>query len=373
MKIYRKSAFDKWKFEDKSIQCIITSIPYYSLRKYNIPDIIIGGDESCEHKFEIITHPIQGGHNKVDNMPIEYQSQYCIKCNAWQGQYGLEPSYLDYIEHTQLWAKEAWSILKDDGIFWLNIGDSYNNVSSRVGRQDKSKYGGKSGLYCLRGGNKNYNSKCQFLIPHRIAIALIDNGWILRNTIIWYKTNGMPESCNDRFSKKHEYIFMFVKKQKYYFNLDAVREPYKEVSMQRLQRAVSNKNKKENNPHLLRIKEKEYKERIGSMQSTKFNGGGYLVCNLNPKSKKQGDVFFFPNPPSPYCHYAMFPEKLVERLILCSTMEGDIVLDPFCGSGTTILVAERHNRIGYGIDLGYEDIQKDRLSKLQRKLSLKVI
>src|SRR3990167_6200932 len=165
MKIYRKSAFDKWKFEDKSIQCIITSIPYYSLRKYNIPDIIIGGDESCEHKFEIITH-------------------HCIKCNAWQGQYGLEPSYLDYIEHTRLWAKEAWSILKDDGIFWLNIGDSYNNVSSRVGRQDKSKYGGKSGLYCLRGGNKNYNSKCQFLIPHRIAIALIDNGWILRNTII---------------------------------------------------------------------------------------------------------------------------------------------------------------------------------------------
>ena len=81
MKIYRKSAFDKWKFEDKSIQCIITSIPYYSLRKYNIPDIIIGGDESCEHKFEIITHPIQGGHNKVDNMPIEYQYQYCIKCN----------------------------------------------------------------------------------------------------------------------------------------------------------------------------------------------------------------------------------------------------------------------------------------------------
>ena len=113
MEILQHNVFEPWPIEDKSVQAIITSPPYWSLRCYEISDIVIGGKQDCEHEFEIINHPPKGGHTKPDNMPIGhnlaeqtegisirfgYQSNQCIKCNAWKGQYGLEPSYGGMIE-----------------------------------------------------------------------------------------------------------------------------------------------------------------------------------------------------------------------------------------------------------------------------------
>ena len=186
MKIYHQSVFDKWHIKDTSIQAIITSPPYWGLRKYDIPDIEIDG---------------------------------------WKGQYGIEPSYKDYIEHTLLWARKAWLALRDDGIFFLNVGDSYGTVSGTMGKGKwKDPKRSDDELNSMPEKININMHKCKMLIPHRIAIALIDSGWILRNDLIWHKPNGMPESCQDRFSKKFEYIFMFVKNEKYYFDLDAVRE-----------------------------------------------------------------------------------------------------------------------------------------------------
>jgi len=189
--IYHQSSFEKWPLEDESVQAITTSPPYWSLRRYDIPEVVIDG---------------------------------------WQGQYGLESNIDSYIEHTLLWCKEAYRVLKKDGIFWLNLGDSWNNRIGIIGRQDKSKYGGKNDIHCLRGGDKKYLPGCKNLLPHRIAIALVDKGkWSLRNDIVWIKPNCLPESVKNRFSKKFEFVFMFVKNKDYYFNLDAVREPYKET------------------------------------------------------------------------------------------------------------------------------------------------
>lgn len=316
--IIKHNVFERWSLADKSIQAIMTSPPYWGLRKYDIPDVVIGN---------------------------------------WKGQHGLEPSFKDYIEHTRLWTSEAWRVLKDDGLFFLNLGDSYNSHTAK-----SKNVGGFTGKQMRR--NKEYSDsiiigkpncglkdKCKILIPHRVAIALIDDGWILRNDIVWYKPNAMPESCRDRFSKKFEYVFMFSKQGKYYFDLDAVREDYHPDSY---------------NPNKIAKKSEKADEQYISNKAQASWHKKLLEGKL--KGKNPGDLWTINTQPSPFKHYAMFPEKLVERIIKCSTKEGDTVLDPFCGSGTTQAVAIRLGRKAIGFDLGYQNLQKERLKDLQPKM-----
>ena len=371
--IYHQSVFDVWPLEDNSIQAIITSPPYWGLRKYDIPDIIIGGDINCEHELiEHFTSPKGGkshpdrpsnvGANRImsdmDIRGVGIKSNFCMLCSAWKGQYGLEPSYKDYITHTILWAKEAWRVLKDDGVFFLNIGDSYNGSggcgSEKYAMEKHMQFGKKTPIGNYQPPNKDYSmkSKCKMLIPHRIAISLIDEGWILRNDILWYKTNAMPESCQDRFSKKFEYIFMFVKNPKYYFNLDAVKIESKTYLTDKRCSALERARMKGYNT---KIQYNGKSERISEFMASQ------PYCN-------PGDVWQINTQPSSEKHYAMWPEKLVERMLLCSTKENDIILDPFAGSGTTLKVAVQNRRKAVGIDLGYSDIQERKLKDIQIKM-----
>lgn len=317
MKIFNQSVFEKWPIEDNSVQSIITSPPYWGLRKYDIPDIEI---------------------------------------NGWKGQYGLEKSYKSYIDHTRLWAKEAWRVLKDDGIFFLNIGDSYSShkdckqvaQSVSIGKPSEEAYILSKGDSPSRDSRQlkfdGMKNKCKMLIPHRIAIALIEDGWILRNDIIWYKPSCMPESCQDRFSKKWESIFMFVKSEKYYFDLNIVKEPTKTKDTIIRDRDTTKLNNVPGRSRMGGLKENNYDFK---------NPGDMWSINPQPSSEK---------------HYAMWPEKLVERMILCSTKPDDVVLDPFCGSATTLKIAIKNNRQAVGIDLGYSDIQERKLNNIQINL-----
>ena len=334
--IFHQSVFDKWPLEDKSVQAIITSPPFWGLRFFPIPDITLG---------------------------------------EWTGQYGAEPTMQAYIEHTLLWAKEAWRVLRDDGIFFLNLGDSYAGSNGNGTKQTKCRINATSGgvenfsLNKVMGKKDDYQSKCKLLIPHRIAIALIDEGWILRNDLIWHKGNAMPESCGDRFSKKFEYIFMFVKQTKYYFDLDAVRERHKGKTDYDYNKAKLDVTHGKGDIRKGDFANKKFKQvhqqglRSGGNLSAAYK---YIPGNLN--GKNPGDVWQINTQPSSEAHFAMWPEKLVERMVLCSTKKGDIVLDPFVGSGTTLKVAEELGRKGLGIDLGHEDIQARRLNKIQKKL-----
>lgn len=362
MRIFHQSTFNPWPLEDESVQAVITSPPYFGLRKYDIPDVIIGGDKNCEHIWgksnSFLKKQSQGvGSNyikinnkqKIMNKWKSPHAKICTKCQAWKGQYGLEVDYKQFIAHTLLWCREAWRVLKNNGIFWINIADSW---ASR--------------------GN-TYPPKCKYLLPHRIAIALIEEGWILRNDVIWAKNNAMPESCQDRFSKKYEYIFMFTKKQKYYFDLDSVREP---------QKMFGNSGTRY---YREKCKQKEYEKWYFEQRNKKgwhehnddlSKGLGHQRRGikhkrlLHPKGKNVGDVWEINAQGIPFPHYAAFPEKLAKRMIKCSTKPGDIVLDPFCGSGTTLRVATKLQREGIGIDLGYKDIQEKRLSKVQIEMIL---
>lgn len=303
MKIYNQSTFDSWPLEDKSCQAIITSPPYWGMRKYDIPNISIGD---------------------------------------WNGQYGLKKNYQEYIKHTCIWIKEAWRVLREDGIFFLNLGDTYSGSGKGFWNNKKHTHG-KLGVSCenlpkIKFDCDNISKKCKLLIPHRIALLLIDDGWILRNDIIWKKQNPLPESVKDRFSKKTEYIFMFSKKKQYYSNLESVKVPLKQSSLERFKRAVSDKNKY-TKKDLTRPREKNSK-------------------NVENKGCNPGDIWEFPTSQSKENHFASWPEQLVKRMILFSSRSGDKILDPFCGTGTTIKVAEQLGREGIGIDLGYQDIQK---------------
>jgi len=186
MKILTQSVFDKWEIEDKSVQAIITSPPYFSLRKYSIPDVVIGGDRDCKHEWGEYQIIEKQHHGKVlatlkDNAKISSSSSSCLHCHAWQGQHGLEPSFKLYLEHCKLWMQEAIRVLKDDGVIFINLADSY--AGSNQGRGTKvmsKKQSSNTGTQWMcgesirRGVDEGVTSKSKLLIPERFAIMMAD-------------------------------------------------------------------------------------------------------------------------------------------------------------------------------------------------------
>jgi len=144
-----------------------------------------------------------------------------------EGQLGLEPTYEDYVQHIVEVCRELWRVLTKDGSFYLNLGDTY--AGNKLGKTDKkvAEYVKDSQKNLVKTRPANISAKCLIGIPWRVALALIDDGWILRNDVIWHKPNCMPSSVKDRLTNTYEHIFHFVKSRKYYYNLDAIRQPHK--------------------------------------------------------------------------------------------------------------------------------------------------
>jgi DNA modification methylase len=401
---FEHNALDRFPLDDKSVNLVITSPPYFNLRDY------------------------QGDPRQI----------------------GQEKAPQQYVDKMVAVGQNIWNALNDEGSYYLNIGDTYNT-----------------------------KNKSLWLIPHRVAIAMTDAGWILRNTIIWHKPNNMPCSIKDRLTPAHEYVFHFVKQRKYYYNLDSIRVPHQTI---KLERHIDNENlmakigKQVSTTKPIgllddeeRLEQKGYKNtklaeqddiNIGarggfavdgeSLENRYSDGGknpgdvfhdekvftrederraakekGYgraaariterlHVVNVtgHPLGKNPGDVqflnqstrsieerasetymfegfevecphcssqftanideFYVENPsdvwsiptyPFPDAHYAVFPPKLVENMIKAGSKAGDTVLDPFSGSGTTAITAERLNRIGIGFDLNYSDVRERRIAK----------
>lgn len=319
MRIINQNTFDKWHIPDESVQAIISSPPYWNKRIYDIPDIVIGGSEKCEHEF-INECKYRKESNRKHTKRGEFKSKdtfLCKKCGAWKGQYGNEKHPDMYIQNTLLWLIEAFRVLKKDGVLFLNIGDSYFN-------------------------------KCKQLIPQKIAIEMCELGWILRNDIIWKKTSCVPESVSDRFSSKTESILFFSKSLLYKSFLNNVKEEMSEVSIKR------------------------YK---GNFFQKKFEGTSNEksrerilkdISEGNTAIKNPGDVWEYPASCKKLSHIAMWNEDLVKRMVLFSTEKNDTVLDPFCGSSTTIVEAEKLFRNGIGFDLGYFEDSKQRMSIIHK-------
>ena len=406
-----------------SVHCVICSPPYYQLRDYGEIKSIWGGSETCNHTWQTEKTSTQGGQNVENNPPDvggnqhnqdgrlrggdDIESNRCTKCGAWHGQLGLEPSLDQYIRNIVSVGSEIKRVLREDGVWWLNMGDTFNSGGSN-NNSTSPNVGGPSEESATSGTDATYQRKQKMLVPYRVAISLQQDGWILRNDCTWYKQNPMPSSVKDRLNTSTERMFLLSQNQDYYFDLDAIREQYSEGTKKRVSQNDWEPNfdgdKRRGHP----------REDAETLNPDQF---------VHPSGKNPGDVFEVSTQPFSDAHFAVYPPSLIRKPIKsgcpvkvcsdcsspyerdkieadreyergneewrseanlsnpqrdhdgdwryeaeflgwkqtcdCSTDETNpgIVLDPFIGSGTTALVAEEQNRRWAGIDLNAEYVE----------------
>lgn len=351
---------------DKSVDMCVTSPPYYGLRDYGTGEWV-GGDPNCPHRrLSKQSEKTITGHAQDElkgNVGDAIYKTVCPLCGAVRvdRQIGLEETPEEYIDKLVLVFREVKRVLKDEGTLWLNIGDSYWGSGSRgfdftdrLSDRSLLQQGSKGtidlhNLPKLVGNANGYKNKDMIGIPWMLAFALRADGWYLRQDIIWHKPNPMPESVKDRFTKSHEYVFLLSKKPKYYFDHEAVQEE-----------AIWKDDRRCGQGHI------EYggkREKTDKYIQRSFVG-------ITEKRNKR-DVWSVTTKAVKEAHFATFPEKLVEPCILAGSPVGGVVLDPFFGSGTTGIVANRLNRSYIGIELNeeYVDIAKKRNSDKQLTLA----
>jgi DNA modification methylase len=324
---------------DGSVNCVVTSPPYWGLRDY--------------------------GHD---------------------GQIGLEQTPDAYVAEMVAVFREVRRVLADNGTLWLNLGDSYANT----GVSDSSKVGGFTGSRIRkRVSGQNPNDAVQDSrprkipeglkpkdlvgIPWRVAFALQADGWWLRQDIIWAKPNPMPESVTDRCTKSHEYLFLLTKSAKYHFDHEAIKEPLAESSKDRLNQNIESQAGsdrvpgKTNGPMKavgsgIRFGGSKYGDSDDPKHATK--SGNEWVQSPDAKRNRRS-VWTITTKPFKGAHFAVMPEALVEPCILAGCPQGGTVLDPFFGSGTVGVVAQRLGRQWIGCELNpeYIDIARQRIMR----------
>lgn len=284
------------------------------------------------------------------------------------GQIGLEETSAAYVARIVAVFRECRRVLKDDGVVFLNLGDSYYSNPGNGRGGCSTLGGGKPHLSGARRVNTCGDLKPKDLIgiPWRVAFALQEDGWWLRSDIIWSKPNPMPESVTDRPTKAHEYIFLLAKSERYYYDHEAIKEKMKYTGLVGQDESGYKDAKKYNGKNSERHTDKQrghgrrhagFNDRWDSM--TKEEQGA------NGRNKRS--VWTVATQSYSGAHFATWPEKLVEPMILAGSRPGDIVLDPFSGSGTTGRVAIRLQRRYVGVELNpaYIALSHERMSRVQ--------
>ncbi len=338
-------------FADASVQCCITSPPYWGLRDYGTARWA-GGDAACDHiERRAARRDSPGGYHNSRNdrsgatqpntlaTVLPYR-QVCGKCGATRidSQIGLEPTPDAYVATLVQVFREVWRVLKPDGVCWLNLGDSYANT----GAADSSKVGGFTGARIRAGVKGIMDSRPRRIpdglkpkdlvgIPWRVAFALQADGWYLRSDIIWSKPNPMPESVTDRPTKAHEYLFLLTKAERYYYDADAIMEQGSG-----------------------RIPGNRVPQKGAGVPGFEIRDGLFKAQQVPQLNRNRRSVWHIATQPYPGAHFATMPEALIEPCILAGSRPGDLVLDPFVGSGTVARVAIRLGRRAVGCDLNAE-------------------
>ena len=348
----------------ESVDCVMTSPPYWALRDYGIEPSVWDGKEDCEHEWGISVPPRRNGHIEDVKNPnsIQYSNvgsqheltdtQSCSICQAWKGSLGLEPNFDLYTKHLLDIFDEIKRVLKKTGTCWVNLGDTYGGSGNASGHTNETKnLSKKTEDYGASKGNQKATKGLQkslCLIPERFAIGMVERGWILRNTVIWYKPNSMPSSAKDRFTVDFEKIFFFTKSKKYFFEQQL--EPHADTpfTRERYKYAPSPGKKHDDN------------------KDTNITNTDFAQHWGNPQGRNKRCVWKICPQPFPEAHFAVFPENLVETPLKAGCPPKGTVLDPFMGSGTVLVVARKlgYNAVGIEIKKEYCDMAKKRLEKL---------
>jgi len=314
-------------------------------------DTVLFGD--CRKTLGTLHAQITTGIAERPRMCVTSPPYYGLRDYGGEDeQIGQEQTPEEFVEQLVDVFRKVRDCLTDDGTLWLNIGDSYYNYRPGKGQalNKQSVSNTKQDLpdECPRRGNKLEGLKEKDLIgiPWMLAFALRADGWYLRQDIIWHKPNPMPESVKDRCTKSHEYIFLMSKSKQYYYNNDAIKEPAKDWGTRD------------------RTKGKYHNKGTGLQPHSGLS-------KSYPKKNKRS-VWSVTNKPYKGAHFACYPPDLIEPCILAGSEEGDIILDPFMGSGTTAMVAKKNSRAYIGCELHeeYASLQTDRISTIPNKLPL---
>ena len=379
-KIYEGDALSVLKtFESGIFNTIVTSPPYYGLRAYGTNPVIWDGDENCQHKFtEEVKKGITWGACVLEGAgkamtearyTPDAKHGFCVKCGAWRGELGSEPTPELFVKHIVAIFREAKRTLRDDGTLWLNLGDSYCGGGAKgdtEGKKQKTNKGaswvGNDALATLKSKLPGLKAKDLIGIPWMVAFALRADGWYLRSEIIWSKNNPMPESVTDRPTKAHEQIFLLSKNAKYYYDQDAILEECSKSTHARISQDVAkqvgsyraNGGAKENGPMKAVIRTpKQQPPGLGIKNNDSFNNA---LC-LKVEKRNKRSVWEVSTQSFSEAHFATFPEKLIVDCIKAGCPEGGLVLDPFGGANTTGLVARKLNRNYRVIELNSEYIK----------------
>jgi DNA modification methylase len=301
------------KAQGVRVQCCVTSPPYFGLRDYG--------------------HP---------------------------GQIGLEKSPAEYVAALVEVFECVRELLADDGVLWLNLGDSYTGSAKSGGANQNDggpMYRGET-LPTKKGDG--LKPKDLMGMPWRVAFALQAAGWYLRQDIIWHKPNPMPESVTDRCTKAHEYLFLLTKSERYYFDADAIKEDAVGQNLHDLTGpgyAAPGQAPNTGNRKALRTD-------IESRHRSQINGGQSLQAEPDGRRNRRS-VWTVPTQPYSGAHFAVFPAALIEPCVLAGSRPGDVVLDSFMGSGTTAQVAQALGRqwIGCEINTEYAPLQQARTAQ----------
>jgi DNA modification methylase len=281
------------------------------------------------------------------------------------GQYGHEPAPAAYVETLRTVFREAQRVLAEDGTCWLNLGDSYSvggaaptGLHGYLGR-------GLAGRHAPGMGAKNLLG-----LPWRVALALQDDGWILRNAIVWHKPNAMPESARDRLNCRYELIFLLVKSQHYWFDLDPIRVPHATTAGGHARSHGSTATRRtpgapaagrhpgggrrggnrSGGTHPRGTRAPKYGPHARQVIAAQRYGTG-RCGRAHPNGRNPGDVWSIPTRPYRGPHFAAFPIDIPTRCVQAGCKPGGMVLDPFCGTGTTGLAALALGRQFTGIEL----------------------
>ncbi len=365
---------------EESVQAVVTSPPYWGQRSYGTAPQLWAGDAAHPHEWsETVPRRARSVEDEGKNSayrkperlalpnydpvrfngasPANYDAvggEACV-CGAWRGELGQEPTPEMFVEHLVLVFDEVRRILRPDGTLWVNLGATYATYPSGnhpERRWDKSQFEGKPQIGSEQSGRfdkraPGWKRKELVPVPWLFGLAMHHAGWWLRSDVQWWKLNGKHENVEDRPFRSHEYVTMFTKTADPFYNEEALRQPYVPSTIREISVAYRSDSKKALAPD---GKEYSLYEAAGAQDPSDLKRR--IIQRLAERGGSMlPDTWFLSTGNGEGRHVAVFPDTLPELCITASTRPGDLVLDPFVGSGTTLRVARRLRRRSIGIEL----------------------